>query len=71
MPLTRYERSEGLTQIEGQVLREDTTMLHMCHELGFQVADDPGDSARRVTGHVALCQCQRSWGHASWCHTEA
>jgi len=41
--MIRYARSEGLKQIEGQVLRENIMMLQMCHELGFQVADDPGD----------------------------
>jgi acetyltransferase len=27
--------------IEGQVLRENTTMLKMCRELGFEIAGDP------------------------------
>ena len=39
----RYARSEGLRQIEGQVLRENIMMLQMCRELGFEVADDPAD----------------------------
>jgi acetyltransferase len=46
--MIRYARSEGLRQIEGQVLRENTTMLQMCHELGFQIADDPGDRTVKV-----------------------
>ena len=29
--------------IEGQVLRENTTMLDMCGELGFEIASDPHD----------------------------
>lgn len=40
-----YARTEGLRRIEGQVLRENTTMLAMCAELGFHStpdADDPG-----------------------------
>jgi acetyltransferase len=41
-----YARSEGLRQIEGQVLRENTMML--CRELGFEVADDPGDATIKV-----------------------
>ncbi len=33
----------GLNVIEGQVLRENTTMLSMCRRLGFNVAPDPDD----------------------------
>jgi acetyltransferase len=46
--IIRYARSEGLRQIEGQVLRENVTMLQMCHELGFQIADDPHDATLRT-----------------------
>jgi len=41
--IIEYARSEGLKVIEGQVLRENTTMLTMCKELGFEVAADPND----------------------------
>lgn len=40
-----YAHAEGLRKVEGQVLRDNTTMLKMCTELGFKVspeADDPG-----------------------------
>jgi acetyltransferase len=43
--ILEYARAEGLCRIEGQVLRENTTMLAMCAELGFTStvdADDPG-----------------------------
>jgi RimJ/RimL family protein N-acetyltransferase len=43
--MIEYARAEGLRRIEGQVLRENTTMLTMCAEFGFraeQDADDPG-----------------------------
>ncbi len=43
--ILEYARTEGLRRIEGQVLRENTTMLAMCAELGFHSApdtDDPG-----------------------------
>ena len=33
----------GLQVIEGQVLRENTTMLSMCRHLGFKVTPDPDD----------------------------
>ena len=43
--IIEYARAEGIRRIEGQVLRENTTMLAMCAELGFHLArdaDDPG-----------------------------
>jgi acetyltransferase len=39
--MIEYARSEGLRTIEGQVLRDNTTMLRMCAELGFKIAADP------------------------------
>ena len=33
----------GIRCIEGQVLQENTTMLDMCRQLGFQIVDDPND----------------------------
>ncbi|HXW23951.1 MAG TPA: bifunctional acetate--CoA ligase family protein/GNAT family N-acetyltransferase, partial [Xanthobacteraceae bacterium] len=39
--IIEYARWLGLTSIEGQVLRENTTMLAMCRELGFSIATDP------------------------------
>ena len=38
-----YARSEALKRIVGQVLRENTTMLRMCAELGFEIAQDRED----------------------------
>jgi acetyltransferase len=38
-----YARKEGLRRITGQVLRDNTTMLKMCRELGFAVEDDRDD----------------------------
>src|SRR5690606_15912571 len=34
----------GLEAIEGQVLRENSTMLAMCRRLGFKVVPDPDDA---------------------------
>jgi acetyltransferase len=42
--MIEYGRSEGLKRIEGQVLRENRTMLQMCRELGFDIANDPDDA---------------------------
>jgi RimJ/RimL family protein N-acetyltransferase len=41
---------KGLKTIHGQVLAENHTMLKMCSELGFQVAEDPSElDVKRVT----------------------
>ncbi|HVI58020.1 MAG TPA: acetate--CoA ligase family protein [Luteimonas sp.] len=34
----------GLRAVEGQVLRENSTMLSMCRQMGFEVAPDPDDA---------------------------
>lgn len=41
--IIEYARREGLGLVYGQVLRDNTTMLSMCRQLGFAVADDPDD----------------------------
>ena len=41
--IIEYARAEGIRTIEGQVLRENTSMLAMCRELGFEIAADPDD----------------------------
>jgi acetyltransferase len=41
--IIEYARAEGLQMIEGQVLSENTAMLAMCKELGFEIASDPQD----------------------------
>ncbi|MGY4364383.1 RimJ/RimL family protein N-acetyltransferase [Bradyrhizobium sp. LB1.3] len=38
-----YAKSEGLKAISGDVLRENTTMLEMCRQLGFEVRPDPAE----------------------------
>ena len=52
--LIAYARAEGLKNIHGAVLADNSTMLKMCAELGFAVAPDPDDlSLRRVTLDLA------------------
>jgi acetyltransferase len=47
--LIAYARAEGLEELYGHVLAENTTMLAMCRELGFSVEPEPDDaSTRRV-----------------------
>ena len=41
--MIRYGRSENLRRIEGQVLQENTSMLDMCREIGFEISEDPSD----------------------------
>ena len=42
--ILEYSRAEGLKTIEGQVLRDNVTMLNMCRELGFEITADPNDT---------------------------
>jgi acetyltransferase len=42
--LIGYAKAEGLKGLCGEVLRDNTTMLTMCREFGFDVASDPKDS---------------------------
>lgn len=41
--LIEYAKSEGLKEILGQVLRDNTTMIEMCRGLGFKVEPDPDE----------------------------
>jgi acetyltransferase len=41
--IIEWGRVEGLRVIEGQVLRENATMLDMCRRLGFAIRSDPHD----------------------------
>jgi RimJ/RimL family protein N-acetyltransferase len=39
--IIEYARMIGLERVHGQVLAENTKMLHMSEHLGFTIADDP------------------------------
>jgi RimJ/RimL family protein N-acetyltransferase len=43
-----YAKEKGLRRVYGEVLAENTTMLQMCAELGFQVEDVESDIRRVV-----------------------
>ena len=45
--LIDYAKAEGLQQLHGAVLAENTTMLRMCAALGFSIALDPEDDSLR------------------------
>jgi acetyltransferase len=46
--IIRYGKSEKLKCIEGQVLQENSMMLEMCRQLGFEIADDPNDRTLKI-----------------------
>ena len=46
--MIEYAKAEGLTQVQGQVLAENTTMLRMCEQLGFRLADDRAETGVKV-----------------------
>ena len=46
--MIEWARAEGLRAVEGQVLRENTTMLAMCRSLGFSIREDPDDPEMRL-----------------------
>jgi RimJ/RimL family protein N-acetyltransferase len=41
--MIEHAKQKNLKTVHGQVLAENATMLAMCAELGFHVADDPDD----------------------------
>jgi acetyltransferase len=48
--IIEYARAIELKRVHGQVLSENTTMLRMCAELGFQIEDDSSaKGVKRVT----------------------
>ncbi|MGF9758595.1 bifunctional acetate--CoA ligase family protein/GNAT family N-acetyltransferase [Microvirga sp. 0TCS3.31] len=46
--MIEWAKVEGLREVEGQVLRENSTMLDMCRSLGFSIRIDPDDSELRL-----------------------
>jgi RimJ/RimL family protein N-acetyltransferase len=41
--IIEYAKSEGLKRIVGQILQENSVMLKMCRELGFEIKTDAED----------------------------
>jgi RimJ/RimL family protein N-acetyltransferase len=58
--MIEFSRRKDLKVVQGQVLSENTTMLAMCAELGFHIADDPDDPGVKTvtlplrTAHLTL-----------------
>jgi RimJ/RimL family protein N-acetyltransferase len=42
--IIEHAKSEGIKRINGQILQENSVMLKMCRELGFEIKTDPEDS---------------------------
>jgi acetyltransferase len=57
--LIDYATAEGLKFLHGQVLTENSKMLAMCRELGFEVKADPNDAGIEL---VSLDLANRSFG---------
>jgi acetyltransferase len=45
--IIEYAKSDGLKRISGQILQENTIMLKMCRELGFEIKTDADDRGLR------------------------
>ena len=43
-----YAQEKALDTVHGQVLAENSTMLQMCAELGFHVAEDASERGVKV-----------------------
>jgi acetyltransferase len=58
--MIEFSRHKDLKTVRGQVLSENTTMLAMCAELGFHIANDPDDPGVKTvtlpvrTAHLTL-----------------
>ena len=58
--MIEFSKHKDLKTVRGQVLAENSTVLAMCAELGFHVADDPDDRGFKTatlpvhTAHLAL-----------------
>jgi acetyltransferase len=53
--IIEYAHAEGIRTIEGQILRENTSMLTMCRELGFLIKDDPNDPSICIAKLTLAC----------------
>src|SRR5580693_883565 len=61
--MIEFSKHKNLKTVQGQVLSENTTMLAMCAELGFHIADDPDDpGVKTVTLPVRIAQPDANFG---------
>ena len=61
--MIEFSKHKDLKTVRGQVLSENTTMLAMCAELGFHIADDPDDpGVKTVTLPVRTAHLDANFG---------
>jgi RimJ/RimL family protein N-acetyltransferase len=61
--MIEFSKHKDLKIVRGQVLSENTTMLAMCAELGFHIADDPDDpGVKTVTLPVRTAHLDANFG---------
>ena len=61
--MIEFSKRKDLKIVQGQVLSENTTMLAMCAELGFHIADDPDDpGVKTVTLPVRTAHRDANFG---------
>jgi acetyltransferase len=46
--MIEWARADGLSVVEGQVLRENVVMLDMASALGFEILSDPADAEMKI-----------------------
>jgi len=55
-----WAKADGLSVVEGQVLRENTVMLDMASGLGFEIRADPADAEMKIVRlPIAVLESQR------------
>ena len=58
--MIEWAQAEGLSVIEGQVLRENTVMLDMASGLGFEIRADPSDAEMKIVRlPIAVLEIER------------
>jgi L-amino acid N-acyltransferase YncA len=61
--MIEFSRHKHLKTVQGQVLSENITVLAMCAELGFHIADDPADpGVKTVTLLVRIAHHDADFG---------
>jgi acetyltransferase len=61
--MIEFSRQKHLKTVQGQVLSENITVLAMCAELGFHIADDPADpGVKTVTLPVRIAHHDADFG---------
>jgi RimJ/RimL family protein N-acetyltransferase len=55
-----WAKADGLSVVEGQVLRENTVMLGMASGLGFEIRADPADAEMKIVRlPIAVLESER------------